>query len=111
MQTRITPHLAEYIEDYMAARADYLDLLRRIGDKIDDEVASVKDAEPYQYEVFRRDGIVSNRDFFFAFHKKLFIEAAETKAKMKYIAELIDRRATQLGLDRVQVWREIAEGF
>ena len=108
---KMTPQLDEYIEDYLSTRLWYLDLLRRIGNKINDEVASIEDVEPYQHEVFRRDGIVSNRDFFFAFHKKLFIEAAETKAKMKYIAELIDRRAKQLGLNPVEVWRDISERF
>jgi len=108
---KMTPQLDEYVEDYLTARLSYLDQLRRLKDKIDDEVASVKDVEPYQHEVFRRDGIISNRDLFFAFHKKLFIEAAETKAQMKYIAELIDRRAKQLGLNTAEVWRDISGKF
>jgi len=107
----ITPLLDEYIEDYLTTRGLYLDLLRRVKDKIDDEVAAVKDVEPYAYEVFRRDGITTNRDFFFALHKKLFIDAAETKAKLKYIAELIDRRGRELGLDNRELWQSIAGRF
>ena len=108
---KITPLLEEYIEDYMAARAEYLELLRRISDKIDDEVASVKDVEPYQHQLFRREGIQRTRDFFFSFHKKLFLEAAETKTKMQYIAELIDRRAKELDIDQIELWKNISERF
>jgi len=107
----ITPLLDEYIEEYLTTRDLYLDLLRRVKNKIDDEVAAVKDVEPYAHEVFRRDGITTNRDFFFAFHKKLFIDAAETKAKLKYIAELIDRRGRELGLDNRELWQSIAGRF
>jgi len=108
---KLTPILDEYIEDFLDTRLLYLDLLRRVKDKIDDEVASVKDVQPYEHEVFRRDRIISNRDFFFTFHKKLFIDAAETKAKLKFITELIDRRVRELGLDNAEVWKHIAERF
>lgn len=107
----MTPVLEEYAEDYIRLRADYLGLLRRISDKLADEIAAVEDVEPYDHEVFRRDCIANNRDFTFSFHKKMVLDAAERKAQLQYVAGLIDRRGRELGLDNRELWQHIANRF
>lgn len=108
---KTTPLLDEYIEDYCNTRLWYLDILRRMNDKIEDEIASIKDAEPYQHEIHRREAIHHQRDYWFNVYKKLTFDAAETKTRLQYLAELINRRTKELGLDNIEVWKHISERF
>jgi hypothetical protein len=108
---KITPQLEEHIEDYLSKRLWYLDILRRVKDKVEDEIAAIKDAQPYEYQIHRRDAIRLQRDYWFDKHKKLVVEAAETKSQMAYIEELINRRAKELGLDQIELWQNISSKF